>query len=492
MDLAEFTRVLRRRWLYVLLPVVLAVGAAAYLSVSATKIYEATASVFFSRPGGETASDLLLGANYTREQIGSYAALATKPIVLDRVIDDLDLMVTPQTLDNSVSARVSADTVIVDVSASSPVPESAAQVANSLAANLGQVVQELSPAAGDDEPAVSAVIVSEAQTPAVPASPNTRLNLVAGMLGGLMIGISAALGRDRLDTRIRDSRDLPEGVPLLATVGVDKTGGLSLVAGAHRSRMRSEAYRRLRTNLRFAGVGDAPMKVICIASPTPGEGKSTTAVNLAVILAEAGHHVVLVDADLRLPTAAAYFGVVPDVGLADVLVSRVPLDSALQSGPSDLAVLASGTIPPNPSELLGSRNMAELVSTLRDSFDYVLIDTPALLPVTDAAIVSALSDGVILVTGYGHTKRGQLDRAMETLSNVGARLLGTVLNRAPASALADAGAYGPYVQSHASKNGREASEGEPEPALRPKPPAPRNARGEGVDGSATDSGKHAR
>lgn len=447
MQPVEALRVLGKRWVYVVVPLILSLGLAAYLSLTATKIYEASASMYFTLPSGQSATDLLQGSNYTQQQLLSYATLATKPIVLDRVIDDLDLDVSATTLARSVSAVASADTVIIEIRASSPSPETAADVANSVTNELAAVVAELAPAGRDEQAAIQAVVVADATAPSTPASPNTRLNLVAAFLGGLFLGILAAVGRERLDVRVRDETDLPEGLPVLASMPLDKSARTQpLVVGSSKSRVRAEAFRRLRTNLRFIGV-DEPVRMIAVTSAVAGEGKSSTAVNLALVLAEAGQRVVLVDADLRLPRVAEYLDVEKSVGLADVLGSRLDLTSATQHGPSGLMVLASGTVPPNPSELLGSHRMADLAAQLRSEFDYVVIDTPALLPVTDGSVVAALADGVVVVAGYGRTKHSEFQRALTSLDAVGARVLGVVFNKVPASSSSvESKGYGPYLR----------------------------------------------
>lgn len=449
--MVEFLRVLRRRWVYVLVPLVLVVGATTYLSVTATKVYIATASVYFARPAGDSTSELLQGATYTQQQLASYATLATKPIVLDKVIDDLDLDVTARELARSVTARVSADTVIIDLRASSASPERAADVANAVAGSLDDVVQEVTPSTSDATPTVTATIVADATVPTVPASPNTRMNVLAGLVGGLMLGLLAALARDQLDTRVREVDDLPDGLPVLASIPFDRAAEQTpALVDKQGSRARAEAFRRLRTNLRFTDVDDQPVQVLAVTSPMPGEGKTSTAANLALVLADEEHRVLLIDADLRLPRAADYLGAVSDVGLADALVSRVSVEDAMQKGPSGLSFLAAGSLPPNPSELLGSRAMAELVQSLRPDFDHIVIDTPALLPVTDGSVVASLTDGAVLVAAHGASKRGDVGRAVDALHTVGARVLGVVFNRVPRSGVGESRGYGPYLQDSPS------------------------------------------
>jgi succinoglycan biosynthesis transport protein ExoP len=181
-----------------------------------------------------------------------------------------------------------------------------------------------------------------------------------------------------------------------------------------------------------------------ITSSIPSEGKTTTSANLAIALADSGAQVVIIDGDLRRPKLASYMGLEGAVGLTDVLISRTELADALQPwGRGNLVVLPAGTVPPNPSELLGSRAMASLIQTLEAEFDVVLIDLPPLLPVTDAALVSKLTRGALVVVAAGRTHKGELAGAIATLENVGANVAGVILTMLPTKG-PDAYGYGRY------------------------------------------------
>ncbi|WP_157973912.1 polysaccharide biosynthesis tyrosine autokinase [Desertihabitans aurantiacus] len=434
MTVAQVVAVLRKRWLYVLLPVVLICGVVGTWSALTTPIYTARASAYFSLPFGSSANDLYQGSNYTQGQLGSFADLATKPIVLDRVVEELRLPTTSTELARSVSATVVAESVIVDISASSASPQRAADVANSVTRHLGLVVQELSPVV-DGRQSINVVTVATASPPEFQSSPNTRRNLLVAGLGSLLLGLLLALARDRLDTRVRTAADLPGNQGALASIedlrDARQNPVLAMEGGSQRHHVRAEAFRRLRTNLRFIDV-DHPPRVIVLTSAVSGEGKSSTAINLARVLVTDGHRVALVDGDLRRPSIAAYAGLEGSVGLTDVLAGALPLETALRRWQHDrLQVLPSGSLPPNPSELLGSEAMASLLGQLRADFDFVILDTPPLLPVIDAAVVGTVADGVVLVVRHGHTKRQQLQQAADSLASVDGRLLGMVLNRTP-------------------------------------------------------------
>jgi capsular exopolysaccharide synthesis family protein len=177
---------------------------------------------------------------------------------------------------------------------------------------------------------------------------------------------------------------------------------------------------------------DAEHKVVLVTSSVPGEGKSTIACNLAITLAQSGKRVLLIDADLRRPRAGQYLGLPSGVGLTSVLVGTVTLSDAVQVWGEDLiSVLASGPVPPNPSEILGSRHMRELLDRLGTEYDNVIIDAPPVLPVTDAAATAAACDGVVMVVGHGKVTRDQLRAAVSALRMVDAKILGTVLNLVP-------------------------------------------------------------
>ena len=178
---------------------------------------------------------------------------------------------------------------------------------------------------------------------------------------------------------------------------------------------------------------DNPPRVIVVTSSMPNEGKSTTAINIALALAEAEHNVVLVDGDMRRPKLDKYLDLVGSVGFSTVLSGRASLDEVLQKTRfPGLTVLTSGAVPPNPSELLGSLAAKKLLNELRAQFDYVIVDSSPLLAVTDAAILAASADGVLIMARFGQTKREQLAHAVGKLEDVGAPLLGAVFTMTPA------------------------------------------------------------
>ena len=275
-------------------------------------------------------------------------------------------------------------------------------------------------------------MIKPAEVPGSPISPRTRLNLLLGLLLGGLIGVGIAVLRHTLDTSVKSSEALEEAADStpLGTVIYDPDAGASPLVTL-RGTPRAEAFRTIRTNLQYVDVDNPPRSVV-VTSSLPGEGKSTTACNLAIAVAQAGAKVLLLEADLRRPKVAEYLGVDGSRGLTDVLIGKAPLDSTIihwNRGMMDF--LPAGAIPPNPSELLGSRHMADLLKYLRSRYNVVIIDAPPLLPVTDAAILATVVDGAILVAKYGSTTSEQVADSADALRQVNARILGTVLNFAP-------------------------------------------------------------
>jgi capsular exopolysaccharide synthesis family protein len=436
-ELQDYLRVLRKRWRLVAVCTLLALAGAAGATLVATPSYQAQAQVFIS--AGSSVSDLTSayqGGSFTLQRVKSYAEIVPTPPVTQPVIEQLGLEMTPQELAEQIEATNPLDTVLLEISVSDPDPRLARDIANAVATQFTRVVRQLeTPESGGPAP-VKASVVKAADTPQEPESPRPPLNLALGLLVGLAVGVGGALLRETLDTTIKSTDEVKEvtGGPVLGTVPDDpQANAQPLVDESTRlHNPRVEAYRQIRTNLQFVDV-DHPVRALVVTSAVPAEGKTLTAANLAVAIAESGRHVILVEADLRRPRVADYFGMEGAVGLTHVLIGQAAGRDLLQQfARLPLWVLASGPLPPNPSELLGSHQMGELLKQLGDEADLVLLDAPPLLPVTDAAVLAAQCDGALLVARHEYTTREQLAGAVGALDQVGAHLLGTVINRVPA------------------------------------------------------------
>ncbi len=476
MELHDYLVTLRKRWMSVALITAVALGAAVLATLLTTPVFEARSQVFVSvRTSGASTSDLVQGSSFTQKQVKSYTDLVTSPRVLTPVIEHLDLPTTPDELAKSVTSSSPLDTVLINITVTNPDPLVASDVANAVADSLATQVTELEQPSDADVSPVEINTVRTATPPTEPSSPHTVLNMALGLLVGLAAGVGLALLREVLDTKVRTEIDVNHvtDTSVIATIGYDVSApDEPLIVQTSPQSHRAESFRRLRTNLQFLDVADRP-RTIVVTSSLPGEGKSTTAVNLAITLADAGTRVVLVDADLRRPSVAEYMGVEGEAGLTTVLIGRATVEDVVQPwGNGNLHVLASGQLPPNPSELLGSRSMANLLDQLAREYDVVLIDTPPLLPVTDAAILSKLAGGALVVVGAEKLHRQQLAEAMGTLETVGARVLGIVVNRL-ARTQGDTYAYYDYSSTPAKAVGLQDRRRGSTNSLRPGTPSSR-------------------
>lgn len=292
-------------------------------------------------------------------------------------------------------------------------------------------------------------IVHAAPLPSAAIDTGVPVKLALGVLMGLALGAGGALLKEGLSTSIRRQGEMERllGVPALALVPriAPRAGGLrqamsrgstapderreDSLATLHAARSPSaEAYRTLRTNLIFSRAARA-MRVLAVTSPSPSEGKTTTAANLAVAYAQQGLRVAVVDCNLRKARLHQVFGTPREPGLTGLVLGHVPLDQALRESAVDrLHVMPAGVLAPNPSELLGGERMREILDLLSARFDLVILDTPPLLAAADASILATLADAVLVVVRAGQTDRGAAQRAIQQLSKVGANVVGAVLN----------------------------------------------------------------
>lgn len=465
MELKDYWIAIRHRWTTVLLVVLLAVGAAAFLTWQATPQYASSVRLFVSTSESDT-SAAYQGSLFASQRVASYAELLKDNRDLAaQVSDDLGGQLDPDELKGQVEAEVVPETVILQITATHPDAVVARDIAQAYAQAMREMIADLETPDGRTNSLVKASIKDNARITETPVSPQPLRNLgLAGVLG-LLLGIGLAVARELLDTSISTTEDIGEATdaPVLGNIKADSQAvrqepAVSLKAATPWA----EAFRVLRTNMQYVEV-DQNQKVFVVTSSLPGEGKSTTSVNLAVTMAQAGHSVVLIEADLRRPQIAFRLGLDDSVGTTNVLIGRIPLDDALQPyDTTGLTVLASGPIPPNPSELLQSVAMEKLLGDLRDRFDVVIIDAPPLLPVTDAALLSARSDGALVVVRHGKTTRDQLMHAVERLEAVDAKAIGVVVNMAPAKKSSSPYGYGyGYGYGYASQTPVTAGSGRP-------------------------------
>ncbi|MFI1076052.1 polysaccharide biosynthesis tyrosine autokinase [Streptomyces puniciscabiei] len=438
MDLRGYLKVLARRWPSILISLVLGIGGGLAAIAVSTPVYAARTQLFVATRSGVDTAELNQGQSFSQARVQSYAAIVATRQVTEPVVRELRLKTTPEQLASRISAEAPINTVLINITVRDRVPSRAARIADAVARHFADVVERLeTPKTASHKVVPSPVslgITEQASIPKHPVFPNRLLDLAAGVLGGLLLAAGLVALREALDTTVKTSDALGEliSLPVLGSIPYDKGAGRRRVAmDAVSDSARAEAFRKLRANLQFAQVDDRP-KVLVVTSPVPGEGKTTTSVNLALALADAGMRTCLIDADLRRPSVADTFGLVAEAGLTSVLIGQAGVEDVLQQACGKLTVLTSGPLPPNPTELLSCGRMAELLRELADTYDVVVVDSAPLLPVADTVGLAPLADGVLLVVRASKTGRDQIRNAAESLSRIGVRVLGAVFSMSSA------------------------------------------------------------
>ena len=463
MELRDYLRILHKNWIIILICTLAGVAGGAGVSLLMTPKYEATAELYVSvrSSDGGQAQELNQGTTFARQAVQSYTTVVDKEIVTTRVIEELGLDVTPGQLAEQITATNELNTVVIGISVTNEDPALAANIANSVATNfIDVIVNELEKPDGASPSLVKIEPVQSAQIPATPIAPRVPLNVVLGALVGLALGIGIAVLRQLVDSKVRSTHDIAQITdrPVIGTIAFDADAGRRpLIVHEEPKNPKAESYRALRTNLRFMDIENTRHSFV-VTSSLPSEGKSTTSANIAIALAEQGAKVVLVDGDLRKPKVATTMGVDGSVGLTDLLSGRAePKDVLQRWGRGRLYVLPAGRIPPNPSELLGSHTMQQVHDQLLAEHDYVIIDAPPLLLVTDGAVLSELAHGTLLVVASGQTPRSALAGAVAQLEGIGSEVSGIVVTKVPTKgpdsyAYGSYGAYGAYYGTDEAGN----------------------------------------
>jgi capsular exopolysaccharide synthesis family protein len=486
-DLRDYLRVLRRQWVLVVVGLLLGTAVGVVIILRATPLYSSSVRLFVSTPGSDTANaQMYQGGLFSQQRVTSYADLIKGSTVAQKVLARLGSDEPPATLVNQITATADPDSVILQISVTDPSPERAQLLAQTTAEVFTEYVGELESSEDPARSPIRAAIVDEANLPVSPVYPRPLITIGLGAIIGLLLGLAAAWLRETLDTSLKTIEDVQKvtGASMLGSVFFDpEAGKRPLISGLAPHAPRVESFRVLRTNLQFLDV-DGESKTYAITSPLPGDGKSTTSINIAIALAEGGRRTLLVEGDLRRPKFGEYLDLEGEVGLTTVLIGEAPLADAIQSwGRSGLDVITSGTLPPNPAELLQSRAMASVMDELRRRYDVVIVDAPPILPVTDAALIAAQTSGAILVLRHGRTTRDQAAQARQRLDSVGAQVLGTVFNFVPQRAISSYG-YG-YGYGYAPSTPVQTTPNDPAPPVEQVDGPPEEAAASPFDAAPT-------
>jgi succinoglycan biosynthesis transport protein ExoP len=489
-DLREYLRIVRTRRWSIAFVTILVVGAALFFSFRQTPVYEATSQVLVQSISSNPAQAAPTLDLVTEQQLVSTPVVAQEASKIlggnqsiDALLNDLSVQVvsTSQILRISFSstdpafaakaanafangyityrrgqalhqinaviadvqkvmARTQADLTAVEAKiASTNDPSRKAALSSqrdTLLARLGVLQQQLDSLQGTATVQQGGgQLVSSATVPTSPASPNHLKTGLLALVVGLALGVGLAFLRERLDDSILTHHELERrlGAPVLGTIprvpSWRRREDIHLITLEEPKNPVSEAYRTVRTNLQFLA-SRRNLQTIVVTSCMAGEGKTATAANLAVVMAQAGKRVVLVSADLRRPRVHSFFEASNEKGLSSVLMGSIPIwEAALDPMVINLRIVPSGPIPPNPAELLQSERMEEVLKQLKESADVIIIDTPPVLAVADASILGANADGTLFVVDADTASRAATAQARDQLENAGANVIGSLFNK---------------------------------------------------------------
>ena len=451
MDLREIIHIFSVRWWVIAIFMVVSILVTGFVTFTVLDpVYRAETSLFVGRESDKIASLDLGEFNLNKSLVSDYRQLILSRLVTKEVIEELGLDMSVETFQKKVEVTTIQDSRLFKISFESTDPQLAMDVANSLAEVLVEKAQDIIQVK-------NVRIVDVAELPQNPIKPNKRQNIVIAAILGAFIGAGVVLLLEYLDYTIKNANDVEKHLKL-NTIGEipqfegEKQGkNKGLLSGKIQSSRKkrdkntispvlitltdpkapaSEAYRSLRTNIGYSGI-DKQVRLIVLTSSHMAEGKSTTAANLAVSMAQSGKNVLLIDADLRKPRVHRYFNLSNDIGLTDIVVKNVSTEEAIKkfSYVENLSIICSGSVPPNPTEILESKKLAELLQELKEKFDIVIIDTPPVGQLTDGAILASIADGVILVAASGESNIDMVRRARAALMQVNANIIGVVLTK---------------------------------------------------------------
>lgn len=449
MDLARYFSVLLKGWKVIAAAALIGAVLAGVYSMLSTPQYRATTTLFFYLSGADSTTALLQGSTYAQNQVSSFALLAEQPVVLDPVIKQLNLDETSVQLSKQVTTTVPLDTVVMDISVTDTSATQAAAIANAIGAQMSTAITNLSPAgdAATKTASIKVSTVAPAQVPQYAYSPNTRMNVAAGLIFGAIIGMAIVVIRALTNNRVSSAEVAREltMTPVVGDIPFNPKMRPGSAIDSDSQSVQGEAFRRLGANFAFLDY-EHSIRSVVVTSCLPDEGKSTTTLNLAIALSQS-LRVIVVDADLRRPSIAKLTGLNDGIGLSGVLTGSAKVADVLQDWRrGQVRILTAGRIPPNPSELLDSEPMHQLLIELRDHCDLVILDSAPLLPTSDAAVLSRNLGGALVVVDAKRTKRAELESGLESLTLAGGTVLGLVLNKTSGTATSY---YGQYAAAEA-------------------------------------------
>jgi succinoglycan biosynthesis transport protein ExoP len=437
-DLRDLLSVLRARWIVIVAATLVGGLVGLGLSLLTTPTYQSRVQFYVTVAAGDSAAAAYQGSLGAQQRVQSYAELVKSTDIAQQVVDGAGADLTASQVAAETTATADAKTVLLNVAATNSDPQRALALAQGFGEVLPEAINRLETPDGGGPALAKLTVVNPPALPSSPVAPKTEQNVAIGLVLGLLAGVGLVLLINTLDRRVKSKEQLEEitGKPVVGSIPFRKDedkekGAEHLVPFREGHSPAAESFRRLRTNLQFLNV-DSPPRVIVLTSSVATEGKSETAINLSLALAESGNRVLLIEADLRRPLVVSYMSMPDKVGLTNILSGQAEFADVVQETRHEgVDLLACGPLPPNPSELLASEMARQLFEELRKVYDYVIIDSPPLLPVTDGALLSRIADGALLVVRSHRTTGDQVAQAVDNLEKADATLLGlvTVANR---------------------------------------------------------------
>jgi succinoglycan biosynthesis transport protein ExoP len=437
-DLRDLLSVLRARWIVIVAATLVGGLVGLGLSLLTTPTYQSRVQFYVTVAAGDSAAAAYQGSLGAQQRVQSYAELVKSTDIAQQVVDVAGADLTASQVAAETTATADAKTVLLNVAATNSDPQRALALAQGFGEVLPEAINRLETPDGGGPALAKLTVVNPPALPSSPVAPKTEQNVAIGLVLGLLAGVGLVLLINTLDRRVKSKEQLEEitGKPVVGSIPFRKDedkekGAEHLVPFREGHSPAAESFRRLRTNLQFLNV-DSPPRVIVLTSSVATEGKSETAINLSLALAESGNRVLLIEADLRRPLVVSYMSMPDKVGLTNILSGQAEFADVVQETRHEgVDLLACGPLPPNPSELLASEMARQLFEELRKVYDYVIIDSPPLLPVTDGALLSRIADGALLVVRSHRTTGDQVAQAVDNLEKADATLLGlvTVANR---------------------------------------------------------------
>lgn len=453
-DIREIYQTIRKRvWIIIAITLLAAFLSGIVSIFFLNEVYKSSTTLIVSKQNQGTGNDMQLSdVNLARYLVNTYSALAKSNLVLDRVLSELNLNMSLSQLKSKINVSAEGNTEIIRISVEDTVPERAMDIANSLAIIFIDEVNHLLKME-------NVQVIDTARASHSPIRPRTMKNIAIAIVLGLMAGMGIVLLIEYLDNTIKTPEDVQKCMQL-SVIGRIPDFDHESPKRKHTNRTTrligspsvkapvEEAYKTLRTNIQYSNL-DNDLKIILVTSTSPEEGKTSTSSNLAISMAQSDNKVLLIDCDLRKPSVHKAFHILNIKGLTNVIAENMDYHEILNSvGIPNLDILTSGPTPPNPSELLGSTRMQVFIKKVLEEYDVIILDSPPVLPVSDAMVLSQLADRVIFVTRYGKTTYDEAENAKQGMENVGAKILGAVMNDIPIDAEGGGYYYYSYGEEH--------------------------------------------